>query len=309
MLPVGDGHTLALSEYGNAGGIPALLLHGGPGSGSTPLLRRFFDPACYRIVCLDQRGAGASRPRGGLVANTTAHLIEDLRRIRAELGIERWLVVGGSWGATLALAYAAAEPGAVDGLLLRASFLARRADIDGFFQGAQALEPDAWKRFAAVAPEQRRGALLDWLAETLTGADTDARERAALAWWHWEQALAGTAGSGVEPDGAALAALVDRYRVQSHYLRHDCWLAAPTLLERCEALPRVPTLLLHGRADRICPPAGALALQQRIAHAELRWVDGAGHDPAHPAMAGAMRVALDAWTAGRAGARDFGPRA
>jgi proline iminopeptidase len=289
-MPVGDGHVLHVQEHGRSDGVPALVLHGGPGSGCSPRLRRFFDPARYRIVCIDQRGAGAS-----IAHNTTAHLLADLKRVRDALGITRWLVVGGSWGATLALAHAAHEPEAVAGLLLRASFLARREDIDGFFACASADEAPAWKRFAAALGASADEPLLPRLADAFAPADPAACRPLARAWWAWEQFLA----SGVEPSqapaGEALDALVDRYRVQSHYLAHRCWLETPSLLERCEHLPRVPTLLLHGRRDRICPPAGALALQQRLPHATLRWIDAAGHDPAHPAMAAAMVEALDGW--------------
>jgi proline iminopeptidase len=296
-LPVGGGHVLHAQEHGRVDGVPALVLHGGPGSGCSPLLRRFFDPAHYRIVCVDQRGAGSSTPRGAIENNTTVHLLEDLRRVRERLGIARWLVVGGSWGATLAVAHAAREPGAVAGLLLRASFLARREDIDGFFACTSDDEAPAWQRFATAVGNGPHEPLLPKLADTFAGSDRAACRPLALAWWRWEQRLA----TGAEPTGApadaALDALVDRYRVQSHYLRHQCWLDTPSLLERCAQLPRVPTLLLHGRSDRVCPPAGALALQQCLPHATLRWVDGAGHDPAHPAMAAAMVEALAGWAA------------
>lgn len=273
-LPVGDGHVLAVSEHGRDDGIAAVVLHGGPGSGTSPLLRRFFDPERYRVICVDQRGAGASRPRGTIDHNTTAELLADLQRVREQLGIERWLVVGGSWGATLALAHAAAEPGAVAALLLRAVFLARAEDIAAFFAGS--------------------GLVLDDLCAALHGNDAAAAAAAALRWWRHEQALAGSRAG--EPAGEALAALVDRYRVQSHFLRHDCFMSPP-LLECCARVPDVPTLLLHGRDDRICPPAGALAVQACLPHAALRWVAGAGHDPAHPAMAAAMVEALDRYAA------------
>jgi proline iminopeptidase len=274
-LPVGDGHVLEVQEHGRADGTPALVLHGGPGSGCSPLLRRFFGAQRWRIISVDQRGAGASTPRGSTLHNTTAHLLDDLRRVRAALRIGRWLVVGGSWGATLAIAHAADDPAAVAGLLLRAVFLARHSDIEAFCQAADLDLPS--------------------LAAALHGEDADAARRAARTWWRAEQALAGSVAA--EPDGTALAALVDRYRVQSHYLQRDCFLAEDPLLERCTRLPNVPTLLLHGLADRICPPAGAQAVQQRLAHAALRWIDGAGHDPAHPAMAAAMVRALDRYAA------------
>lgn len=267
-LDVGGGHVLQVQEFGRPEGIPALVLHGGPGSGCSPLLRRVFDPARWRVICPDQRGAGGSRPRGGTQNNTTADLLADLRRLREHLAIERWVVVGGSWGATLALAHAAADPAAVAALLLRASFLARREDIDGFFGPLS----------------------LDELAATLESEDAAERNRAALTWWRHEQRLAGTAAA--EPKGEGLAAQIDRLRVQAHYLRHGCWLQSPSLLERCEAVPRVPTQLIHARDDQVCPPEGALALQHRLPHATLQWVDGAGHDAGHPAMIAAVMSAL-----------------
>lgn len=270
-LDVGGGHVLQVQEFGRADGIPALVLHGGPGSGCSPLLRRVFDPARWRIVCPDQRGAGGSRPRGGTAHNTTEDLLADLRRIRSQLQLPRWVVVGGSWGATLALAHAADQPEAVAALLLRASFLARREDIDAFFGPLS----------------------LDELAASLDSPDLAERERAALAWWHHEQALAGTIAP--EPAGESLSAQIDRLRVQAHYLRHGCWLQSPSLLERCEAVPKVPTRLIHARDDRICPPEGALALQRRLPHATLQWVDGAGHDAGHPAMVAAVMGALAAF--------------
>lgn len=270
-LPVGDGQVLHVAEHGAAGGVPAVVLHGGPGSGSSPLLRRFLDPRRFHIVCIDQRGAGRSTPRGAVAHNTTAHLLADLRAVREALAIERWLVVGGSWGATLALAHAAAEPERVTGLLLRASFLARREDIATFCSAADLDLPA--------------------LAQALHGDDPAAAHAAARRWWGAEQRLAGT--TATEPDDTQLAALVDRYRVQSHYLLNDCFLTAPPLLARCAAVPPVPTLLLHGDADRICPPAGARLLQARLPQAELQWIAGAGHDPTHPAMVDATVRALD----------------
>ena len=184
-LPVPGGHVLQVQEFGAADGIPAAVLHGGPGSGCSPLLRRVFDPARYRIVCPDQRGAGGSLPRGGIEHNSTDDLLADLRRVRETLGIRRWLVSGGSWGATLAVAHAAAEPEAIVALLLRASFLARPQDIAGFFGELS----------------------LDALAEALSSNDMAMREAAALSWWLREQALAGTAGTSAPPKGEALAFL------------------------------------------------------------------------------------------------------
>lgn len=296
-LPVGGGHVLQVQEFGRDGGIDAVVLHGGPGSGNSPLLRRVFDPKRYRIVCIDQRGAGGSQPRGGVDNNTTDDLLDDLHHVRQHLGIARWLVAGGSWGATLAVAYAAAEPDAVSALLLRASFLARREDIDWFFQGAAAEQPAAWQRFTSVAPPAHRHALLPWLAEVFTRGDDATVARAAQAWARWEQALAGIPAQGEAPFDTQLDSMIARYRIQSHYLANDCWLTAPTLLEHAEALPRVPSLLLHARDDRVCRAEGAQALHERLPHSTLRWTDSGGHDAAHPAMITATIAALDHYAA------------
>ena len=307
-LPASGGHVLHVQEFGRADGLPALVLHGGPGSGSSPLLRHGFDPARYRIICPDQRGAGASEPHGLIAHNTTTDLLDDLSTLRRHLSVPSWLVVGGSWGATLALAYGAAEPGAVNALLLRASFLARRDDIDAFFQRPAPADAPAWTAFAAGAPATHRRALLAGLAQVLACGTRAEQEAAALAWWRWEQRLSGAAAPAQEPAGDVLAAQVGRYRVQAHYMHHACWLESPSLLERCADVPRVPTLLLHATDDRICPPAGALALHRQLPHSRLHWVQGAGHNPAHPAMAAAMRAALDHYAARTEFARaDLGP--
>ena len=213
-------------------------------------------------------------------------------------------MVGGSWGATLAVAHAADAPDAVAGLLLRASFLARDADIAGFFERTTASSPAAlaaWDALAALLPQAAGQPLLPAITQVMAvqpagdGWPHQQRQLAA-AWWAWEQALAaGTASESPAdpaPAGPALDAQVARYRVQSHYLQHGCWLQSPSLLQLAARLPPVPTLLLHGTADHICPPHGAQALHQALPHSRLQWVAGAGHDPSHPAMAAAMLAAL-----------------
>ena len=284
-LDVGSGHVLSVRESGRPDGIAAVVLHGGPGSGCSPLQRRFFDPGRYRIVCIDQRGAGDSRPRGAISDNTTAHLLADLRRVRAELGIQRWLVVGGSWGATLALAHALDDPGAVSAMLLRATFLARPGDIASFFVGAAFSED-------LIGADTR--SVLDALAARLSHPDPDVRRACALAWWRHEQRWSSPLPTAVAAP-ADIDAQVDRYRVQAHYMRHGCWVQQPPLLARCAGLPVRPTLLLQGSEDRICPPDGARALRAVLAHAQLREVAGVGHDPSHPAMVDMMVRALDAF--------------
>jgi proline iminopeptidase len=290
-LPAGGGHVLAVQEWGAADGMAAVVLHGGPGSGSSPLLRRGFDLRRYRVISIDQRGAGASTPRGATANNTLDDLLDDLRRVREALGVLQWLVVGGSWGATLALAHAAAEPQVVSALLLRSAFLARQEDIDWFFQGAAVEQPHAWQRLAQAAALEERSALLPWLHRVLREGTATEQQAAALAWWQWEQALAGTNATPPTPD--AWPVLIDRYRVQSHYLAHGCFLGTHSLLDRCRDVPRVPTLLIHGRADRVCRAEGATLLQHALPGSHLQWQGGVGHDAAHPAMLAAMAQALD----------------
>jgi proline iminopeptidase len=290
-LVVPGGHEIHVQQSGSLHGLPALVLHGGPGSGCSPLQPRFFDPQRYRVICVDQRGAGSSRPQGGVAHNTTADLLADLRLLRTHLGIERWLVVGGSWGATLALAHALDSPGSVAGLLLRGLFLARKSDIEGFFDGASHGRPEAWAAFDQQASAQGVS-LIDLLHQAL--CSTDSADATALHWWRWEQFLSGHE-TAPDPDVAALAVQVARLRIQSHYLRHGCWLDLPPLLDRCSALPNVPALLLHGREDSICVPEAAIAFHERVTRSRLRWIDGAGHDPTHPGMIDAMVSALDSF--------------
>lgn len=340
-LDVGDDHRMLVREFGSPDGLPVVAIHGGPGSGKSMVLPRFFDPARYRIICPDQRGSGGSEPGGEIAANDTEALVADLTRLRRELGIERWLVVGGSWGATLALCHAAADAQAVSGILLRGSFLARDEDLQWFFQGAREVRPRSWARFAAVAPPHQRQRLLDWLGAALVGASTADRERAAHAWSQWEAAMtrpaaddrlvgaiaSGTSGTsggssrssrsgssasaastGPEdtaepisrPDSPGVArAVIDRYRVQVHFLLNGCWLRPPdSLLARCSRVPAVPILMLHGTEDVICRPEGATTLYAALpAGTRLRWIEGAGHDPTHPALADAMVRATDAFLA------------
>ena len=305
-LAVGNGHRLQVRQFGTPDGYPVVAIHGGPGSGNSLVLPRFFDPARYRIICPDQRGSGLSEPRGAIEHNDTVSLVDDLIRLRRDLAIERWLVVGGSWGATLAICYAAADARAVAGLLLRGSFLARDEDVDWFFQGARRVRPNGWSRLVAAAPPEYRSRLLDWLGAALVGSLGADRDAAAQAWSQWEAAMtrpaqddgrepaidlsALTATTRRSPAAAASQGAIDRYRVQAHYLLNGCWLRAPgTLLARCADLPAVPIRLLHGAEDVICRPEGAAALLAELPlSARLRLIDGAGHDPTHPAIADAM---------------------
>src|SRR5574338_463409 len=288
------GHTVYWEESGNPAGLPAVFLHGGPGSGASPVHRRFFDPAAYRVVLLDQRGCGRSTPRGEPHRNTTDLLLADIERLRRHLGIERWLVVGGSWGAALALAYAARHKAACLGVILRGTFLTGRTDLDWFFTGAGSLLPEAHRQFLMPIPKSRRRDPLGWLERTLKGPDREAALLAIRHWMAWEGALAhpGEPPAGLPEIAADVApALLDKYRLQAHYLRRQCFLGEARLLDCAARLHGLPALILHGRLDLVCRPANAWKVHGTLHGSRLLWVDGAGHDPFHPAMAAALAAA------------------
>lgn len=293
-LPEDHGHRIYWEECGNPAGVPAVLLHGGPGSGASPMHRRFFDPAAYRIVLFDQRGCGRSTPRGELRHNNTELLVADIERLRLHLGIAQWLVVGGSWGAALALAYAARHKAACLGLVLRGVLLTGRADLDWFFAGAGALLPEAYGQFLAPLPKSRRHDPLAGFDRILKGGNRDAALLAVRNWMAWESALSrpGLAQTDLPEIGAEAApALLDKYRLQAHYLQHQCWLGEGRLLDCAARLHGLPALLLHGRLDLVCRPANAWRVHQTLHGSRLVWVEGAGHSPFDPPMAAAMVAA------------------
>lgn len=293
-LEVGEGHRMYYEQCGQAEGLPVVFLHGGPGSGCSPRHRQLFDPQRCRAVFFDQRGCGRSLPRGAVQANTSAHLVADIERLRRHLGIERWLVVGGSWGAGLALAYAAAHPAFCLGLVMRGVFLGRASDLDWFFQQAGQLLPDAWAALAQQAPVAARGDLLRWLSAGLQGAQPQEALARARAWEAWEAAMSQHQSVTQRPElsEADAAALVDKYRIQSHYLMNGCFWGDVGLLERTRSLATVPTAILHGREDWICRPQAAWELHHSLPDSRLQWVDGCGHSPFEPAMARALAQAV-----------------
>ena len=296
VLEVDHGHRLYWEECGSPDGLPAVFLHGGPGSGCEPWHRRFFDPARYRIVLFDQRGSGRSTPHAGLEANTTADLIADIERLRGLLGIGRWVVFGGSWGSTLGLAYAEAHPDRVIGLVLRGIFLCRPRDVQWFYQsGADRLFPEAWSRFLEPIPEAERDDLVAAYHRRLTGTDRAQRERAAQAWSVWEGST-----SCLRPNSAVVAHFADPSvaislaRIECHYFRHDSFLEPDQLLRDAGRLAGIPGYIVHGRYDVVCPVEQAVALHQVWPQAELRIVPDAGHSAAEPGIARELVAATDA---------------
>ncbi len=298
-LAVGDGHEVYWEQCGRDDGQPVVYLHGGPGSGCTPDQRRFFDPAHYRIVLFDQRGCGRSRPAGRLEANTTAELVADLERLREQLGIERWIVFGGSWGAALALAYARLHTARVQALVLRGVFLARSREVDSFACTLRAYLPQAWHALAApfgVRDEQgaRDFDLATHCARTILHGEAQAARRIAGAWLALEsQAMAMTLANagpsgGAGNGGPAADPLGPRTQVYMHYLAQRFFLRDGELLEGLEGLRRMPVHIVQGALDPVCPPISAWELAQVLPHAELQMIALAGHGAFEPATRSAL---------------------
>lgn len=289
LLDVGDGHRLYYETWGNPAGVPVVVLHGGPGSGCSPRLRELYDARRQHVVFFDQRGCGRSLPLGEIRANTTAHLIDDIERLRRHLGIARWWVSGGSWGATLALAYAAAHPQRVDGVVVRSVFMPGDGNVRWFFDGLAALRPEAWRALSAAlgqAPD-----LLVELAARLGGDDRELARGAALVWLAYECAVNDPSTLPASPRAAELDGLVGKYRLQAHYLMSGCFLEEAAFLDACAGLSGVSVSLIHGRGDVVCPPSNAERIHACIAGSRLVWIDGCGHDPFHPGMMAAWRAA------------------
>ena len=292
MLDVGDGDLVSWEACGNPDGKPALVVHGGPGSGCTPWHRRLFDPAVYRIVLFDQRGCGrstphASEPQIDLSSNTTQRLVADMELLRRELEIERWLLLGGSWGSTLALAYAEAQPDRVSQIVLWGITTGRRAEADWWFRGGVApLFPAQWAALrAGVSADGRDGDIVEAYSRMLHDPDPEVRRRAALAWCTWESAT---------PEWPATGALDERFahpdfalafaRLVTHYVAHDFFLEDGILLRNGHLLEDIPGVLVHGRRDLMAPIANAWALQQAWPSVEFVVVDDEGHAGSQPGI-------------------------
>ncbi|MGA2521078.1 MAG: prolyl aminopeptidase [Acidimicrobiales bacterium] len=302
MLDVGDGNRIAWETCGARAGVPALVLHGGPGSGCSPHFRRFFDPAAYRIVLFDQRGCGRSRPHAAdpatdLGANTTEHLLGDIERLRIHLGVERWLVFGTSWGSTLGLAYAERHPARVRALVLAAVATTRPWEIEWLYKAVAPLFPAEWERFRAgvvAADDADAHDLVEAYSRLLEDPDDAVRLRAARHFNAWDWALS-VADPGTEPPAtwAEPAFQVARARIVTHYFRHDAWLEDGALLRGAGALTGVPGVMVHGRLDLASPLATAWALARAWPDAELVVVPRAGHTLGAEPMAEAVVVATD----------------
>ena len=294
-VPVSDGHTLYVEECGNPDGMPALFVHGGPGAGCERYHRQFFDPARYRIVLFDQRGCGQSTPHASLQGNHTQALVEDMEVIRAQLGIERWLVFGGSWGSSLGLVYAETHPQRVLALVLRGIFLCRPRDIHWFYQdGASCLLPDYWQDFLEPIAAEERTDMVSAYYRRLTDDDQAIRLGAAKAWSLWE---------GRAPTLLPKTMVVDHFsipktalslaRIECHYFMHDSFLSENQLIAQADKLTGIPGVIVHGRYDVVCPLEQAWELHRAWPDARLEVIADAGHSATEPGIVDALVRATD----------------
>ncbi len=285
MLDVGDGHAVYVEQCGNPDGLPVVVLHGGPGGGCSPSMRRFFDPAAFRIILFDQRGCGLSRPHASVKHNTTWHLVADMERIRKTLAVGKWVVFGGSWGATLALIYAQKHPEHVLQMVLRGVFLMTREELDWFYGGgAGRFWPDLWRHFAEMVPEDERSDLIAAYHKRLFSGDAMQEMRFARAWASWENALAsisskGRGGAGPSHYAHAFARLENHYFHNAGFLDQD-----GQILRDMRRIAHIPGTIVQGRFDMICPPVSAHKLHQAWPGSRLRMVTPAGHAMSEPGI-------------------------
>ncbi|HOY76894.1 MAG TPA: prolyl aminopeptidase [Hyphomonadaceae bacterium] len=295
-LAVSSLHELYWEESGHPDGLPVVALHGGPGGGSSPEMRRFFDPRRYRIIMFDQRGCGRSTPHSELRENTTWDLVRDIETLRSHLGIKKWVVFGGSWGSTLALAYAAMHRKQVMGLMLRGVFLLKESEIHWFYQnGASNLFPDAFDRYVAPIPEAERGDLLKAFYKRLTGKNASARAEAAAAWARWEGETLSIQGPRQRPPRFDEADFLDAFaRIECHYFYNkgffdsDGW-----LLDQAEKFGDLPGIIVHGRYDVVTPLSSAWALHKAWPKSQLKIVPDAGHSSLEPGIVSELIKASD----------------
>ena len=294
MLPAGDGHRIYVEQCGSPQGMPVLCIHGGPGGGCTPSMRRFFDPSVFRIILFDQRGCGKSTPRAGVTANTTAHLISDIEHIRQVLGVDRWILFGGSWGATLALLYAQAHPDTVIHLVLRAVFLMTRRELAWFYGGgAGQFWPEHWNRFRTAVPAGEQDDLIAAYHKRLFSGDYSEEVEFGRRWHEWEMSLCkldGIKGAGsVSGDYARTFA-----RLESHYFLNGGFLDSDgQILDSMGKLESIPGTIVHGRYDIVCPPVSAWMVAERWKCAQLEFVT-AGHALSEPEIRRKLVSTMDA---------------
>jgi proline iminopeptidase len=294
-LDVGDGHVIYWERVGTPGAKPAVFLHGGPGGGSSPSHRRQFDPALYDVTLFDQRGCGRSTPHAGLEANTTWHLVADIERLRDMAGVEKWLVFGGSWGSTLALAYSETHPERVSELIVRGIYTLTRAELDWYYQfGVSEMFPDKWERFVAPIPADERHEMMAAYHRLLTHPDKAARLEAAKAWSIWEgetiTLLPEPSVSTPFEDAEYAHAFA---RIENHFFVNAGWLEEGQLLRDAHKLKDIPGVIVHGRYDMPCPARYAWALHKAWPRAEFHLIEGAGHAASEPGILDQLIRATD----------------
>jgi proline iminopeptidase len=293
-LQVDDLHTLYWEESGNPDGVPVLFLHGGPGAGTAPSHRQFFDPAHYRIVLFDQRGSGKSTPLGEARQNTTQLLVDDIERLREMMGIDEWLIFGGSWGSTLALAYGQAHPQRCTGFILRGIFLGTQAEIDWFMDGMPLFFPEEHAQFVSLIPEDERGDLLGAYMKRLFGSDPVVSLRAAQAWSRYEaNCLHLLPRREVARMFSAASVALGVGRLGAHYFCNNMFLTEGQLINDMDRIAHLPAVIIQGRYDVLCPPRTAWQLRQAWPKASFQVVDDAGHAASEPGIASALVAATE----------------
>lgn len=292
-------HRFYFEECGNPTGAPVVVLHGGPGSGCSPAQRRFFDPQHYRIILFDQRGCGRSIPAGETQNNTTQDLVSDIELLRTHLGIERWLVFGGSWGSTLALAYAASHPGPITGLILRGIFLSRRSELDWFLQQARAVFPEAWEQMTAPLSDEEKVDILSAYLDRISSEDPSISVPAARTWNAYEASIMTLPPPEPPSSAPSDATLLARARVQLHYLINQCFLDDTPLLDEVDKFRHIPATIIQGRYDMVCPVGTAYDLHRAWPEAEFKIVPAAGHAAFEPGIAAALIEATERFKAVR----------
>lgn len=295
MLDVGDGHQIYWERFGTKGAKPAVFLHGGPGGATGPSHRRLFDPALYDVILFDQRGCGKSTPHASIEANTTWHLVADIERLRQMIGAEQWLVFGGSWGSTLALAYAETHPERVSELVLRGIYTLTKAELDWYYQfGVSEMFPDKWERFCAPIPENERHEMMAAYRRRLTGTDREEQLRCAVAWSSWEGETITLLPNPdysdhfYDPEFALAFA-----RIENHFFVHAGWLEEGQLLRDAYKLKDIPGVIIHGRYDMPCPAKYAWAMHKAWPKADFHLIEGAGHAYLEPGILDQLIRATD----------------
>jgi proline iminopeptidase len=296
VLDVGQGHRVYVEQCGNPEGMPVVVLHGGPGGGCSPAMRRYFDPEVYRIILFDQRGCGRSRPHASVEDNTTWHLVADIELIRETLGIDRWIVFGGSWGATLSLIYGQTHPDHTAALVLRGVFLMTKPELDWFYGGgAGRFWPDLWAEFTKLIPEAEQGDFIEAYHRRLFSGDITVETRYARAWAAWENALASIDSDGVT--GESLADYARAFaRLENHYFANDGFLSNDQqIMNRMDRIADIPGVIVQGRFDMICPPQSAYMLSKAWPKSRLTFVGRAGHALSEPGISAELVRAMDAF--------------